>query len=115
MIASFKPPAPKQTLQERIQELQQTVSASRLNLWQQCRLKFYFRYVLRIKRSQSGAQYVGSLVHLILQAWNMARWKRALIETAVLKRHFEDQWAAKQHESKVWWDDGEQEDSKKEA
>jgi putative RecB family exonuclease len=103
------------TERDRIDELKTTVSASRLNLWQQCRLKFYFRYVLRIKRSQSGAQYVGSLVHLILQAWNMARWKRALIETVALKKQFEHLWAGKQNESKVWWDEGEQEESKKEA
>ena len=29
-----------------ISSLQQSVSASRLNCWLQCRLKFYFRYVL---------------------------------------------------------------------
>ena len=44
-----------------IADLKRTVSASRLNCWQTCRLKFYFRYVLQIKRAQSAAQYVGSI------------------------------------------------------
>jgi ATP-dependent helicase/DNAse subunit B len=115
MIASIKPPAPKQTLEERIQELLQTVSASRLNLWQTCRLKFYFRYVLRIKRSQSTAQYVGSLVHLILQHWNMARWRKKPMLTEALKQQFDQDWINEQDEEPVLWQPDEENESKKEA
>ena len=53
MIASFVPrPSTIPSEEDRIQELHQTVSAFRLNTWQSCRLKFYFRYVLKIKRAQ---------------------------------------------------------------
>jgi len=115
MIANIKPPAPRQTLEERVQELQETVSASRLNLWQTCRLKFYFRYVLRIKRSQSTAQYVGSMVHLVLQHWNMARWKRKPALADALKTQFEADWDTKQDENPVVWQPDEEQESKQEA
>jgi len=56
-----------------IEKLQKTVSASRLNCWLQCRLKFYFRYVLKINKPKTAALHFGSVVHLVLQQWNMAR------------------------------------------
>lgn len=116
MIASIKPPpAREQTLEERIQELLQTVSASRLNLWQTCRLKFYFRYILRIKRSQSTAQYVGSMVHLILQYWNMARWRKKPMLTEALKLQFDQDWINKQDEEPVVWQPEEEPSCKNEA
>jgi putative RecB family exonuclease len=59
-----------------IETLQKTVSASWLNCWLQCRLKFWFRYVQQISKPKTPSLHVGSVVHLILQAWNMARWKK---------------------------------------
>jgi len=59
-----------------VETLQKSVSASRLNTWLQCRLKFYFRYVQQISKPKTPSLHVGSVVHLILQAWNMARWKK---------------------------------------
>jgi PD-(D/E)XK nuclease superfamily len=113
MIASIKPPTPKQTLDERIQELQQTVSASRLNCWQSCRLKFYFRYVVRIKHSKSPAMYVGSLVHLLLQQWNVARWRKKPVLD--WKPQFDKDWVNEQDKEPVLWEEGEEQASKTEA
>ena len=117
MIAPVQPQplAQQQTVQERIEQLQQTVSASRLNCWQTCRLKFYFRYIVRIKRSQSPAQYVGSMVHLVLQDWNLARWRKKLVQTEVLKQQFEQGWIEKQDADPILWEEGEEEECKKEA
>jgi hypothetical protein len=117
MIAPLKqhPSAPEQTLGMRIKELQETVSASRLNLWQTCRQKFYNRYVLRIKRSQSAALYVGSMVHLVLQNWNMRRWRKQPILTDALKLQFDQDWISKQTEDPVVWQQGEEAESKTEA
>ena len=59
-----------------IEKLKKSVSASRLNCWLQCRLKFYFRYVLKISKPKTAALHFGSVVHLVLQHWNMTRWRR---------------------------------------
>jgi len=59
---------------EIINGLQQTVSASRLTLFLQCRLKFYFRYVLAIPKPKPPALHVGNTVHDVLKAWHKARW-----------------------------------------
>jgi hypothetical protein len=76
----------------RIEELQRTVSASRLNTWLQCRLKFYFRYVLKITKPKTAALHFGSVVHLVLQQWNMNRWRRQSFEIAKLKQVFDMGW-----------------------
>lgn len=108
-------PTPASSERDRVQELQQTVSASRLNTWQSCRLKFYFRYVLRIKRAQSTAQYVGSMVHLVLQNWNMARWRQEAINPDQFKKEFDESWVTKQAENPVKWKEGEEQESQTEA
>jgi CRISPR/Cas system-associated exonuclease Cas4 (RecB family) len=116
MIAATHSPASTDYSEaDRIQQLHQTVSASRLNTWQSCRLKFYFRYVLKIKRAQSSAQYVGSMVHLVLQNWNMARWRKQSIQTEVFQQQFELDWQLKQQESPIRWDTDEEADAKKES
>ncbi len=45
---------------ERLTVLRQTVSPSRLTLFLQCRLKFYFRYVAQIAKPKTPALHVGS-------------------------------------------------------
>ena len=116
MIATTQPPPPiDHSEADRIQELHQTVSASRLNTWQSCRLKFYFRYVLKIKRAQSAAQYVGSMVHLVLQNWNMARWRKQAIQTQIFQQQFELDWRSKQQENPIRWDTDEESESKLES
>ena len=61
---------------DRAVELRQTISASRLGVWLQCRLKFYFRYVAQIQRPPTPSMHAGSTVHAVLRTWNIARWRR---------------------------------------
>ncbi len=75
-----------------IETLQETVSASRLNTWLQCRLKFYFRYVQQISKPKTPSLHVGSVVHLILQAWNMSRWRKQEFQLEKFKKLFEEGW-----------------------
>ena len=75
-----------------IETLQKTVSASRLTTFLQCRLKFYFRYVQQISKPKTPSLHVGSVVHLILQAWNMARWRRQEFSLERFKKLFEEGW-----------------------
>jgi putative RecB family exonuclease len=59
---------------EVLQQLQETVSASRLGLYLQCRLKFWFRYVQKLLKPKSPSLHLGSAVHAVLKRWNKARW-----------------------------------------
>ena len=85
-----------------IETLQKTVSASRLNTWLQCRLKFFFRYVQQITKPKTPSLHVGSVVHLILQAWNMARWRKQAFEWERFRKLFDDGW--KDQSTKINWD-----------
>jgi len=75
-----------------MEKLKRTVSASRLNCWLQCRLKFYFRYVLKLTKPKTAALHFGSVVHLVLQQWNLTRWRRQPFEIAKLKQVFDTGW-----------------------
>ena len=57
MISALEPAAAPQP--RSLDELRATVSASRLNTWLGCRLKFYFRYVLGLTKPRTAALYVG--------------------------------------------------------
>jgi len=94
MIALAQPPPPIATPPQtnRIEDLQKTVSASRLNCWLSCRLKFYFRYILKITKPKTAALHFGSVVHLVLQQWNMARWRKQPFEITKLKQVFDMGW-----------------------
>ena len=46
-----------------VEMLMKTVSASRLNCWLQCRLKFFFRYVLKITKPKTPALHYGSVLN----------------------------------------------------
>jgi putative RecB family exonuclease len=115
MIALAQPvdriqsPQPKPT---RIEQLQQSTSATRLICWLQCRLKFYFRYVLQIKKAQTPALYFGDVVHSVLRAWSMARWKREQFELERFKALFEKGWA--EQSMQINWD-GEEDDQRRTA
>lgn len=99
------PPAPPATVSEKsTEELVQHVSASRLNTFHQCRLKFYFRYVLGIQKQKSSALHVGTTVHAVLQAWNRARWKKQSVTTDDLHNVFEKSWREEQVDAPVNWD-----------
>src|SRR2546423_11716288 len=87
----------------RVEELQKTISASRLGLWQQCRLKFYFKYVLGLMKPPTPARHVGSVVHAVLQAWNKARWRREGFVLERFKTLFEEGWKEKQAPAPINW------------
>ena len=91
--------------------LRDTVSASRLNCWLQCRLKFCFRYVLKIPKPKTPALHYGSVVHLVLQQWNMMRWRLQAIDMNGLKQVFETGW---KDQVNIDWD-GEEEAQKTSA
>ena len=96
----------------RIEVLQKSASATRLGCWLQCRLKFYFRYVLQIKKAQTPALFFGDVVHSVLRAWSMARWKREPFQVETFKMLFDKQWS--EQSSQINWD-GEEEDQRKTA
>jgi RecB family exonuclease len=66
--------AAPRTQNDVIADLQHTVSASRLTLFLQCRLKFFYRYVLALPKPKTPALHVGNTVHGVLKAWHKARW-----------------------------------------
>jgi putative RecB family exonuclease len=104
MIAEVEPQSPARSLED----LQKTVSATRLNTWLQCRLKFYFRYVAQVKKRPTPALHIGKVVHAVLQAWNKARWRRQPFAVEQFKTLFESDWAERQTKSAVGWE-GEEE------
>lgn len=106
MIAVAEPvvahQAASQPKADPVQELQKTISASRLNTWLQCRLKFFFRYVEGITKPPTPSLHVGSVVHLVLQHWNMARWKKQVFELQRFKTLFDTTWI--KQPAKIEWD-----------
>ena len=107
MIAVLEPQATapeKPQTRDPIAELQQTVSASRLGSWLACRLKFYFRYVLRLKKAPTPSMHAGSSVHAVLQQWNLSRWRREPFVTDRFQAVFAERWQTLQAESKINWD-----------
>ena len=95
---------------EIISSLQKTVSASRLNAFSHCRLKFYFRYVVKIPKAKTPALHVGSTIHTALKSWNKARWKDAPLTLKQLHDEFLKAWD--EPEEPVEWRDDKEEDQK---
>jgi RecB family exonuclease len=96
-------------------QLLATVSASRLGLWLQCRLKFYFRYVAGLVKPNTAARHVGSVVHAVLQQWSLARWRRAPLEGGMVATIFDNAWTATNEGEAIRWDDDEPEAAAKAA
>jgi CRISPR/Cas system-associated exonuclease Cas4 (RecB family) len=110
MIATVNPvqvqsPAQVKPQPNPIETLQKTVSASRLNCWLSCRLKFMFRYLQEIIKPPTPSLHVGSVVHLVLKAWNMTRWKRQPFQIERFKSLFDKAWA--DQPAKINWEDEE--------
>jgi putative RecB family exonuclease len=116
MIAAAQPmeeaTAPEPTRDEAVQRLQKMVSPSRLSLFLQCRLKFFFRYVLGLKKPKSAALHVGSSVHAVLKAWNKARWLQTPLSLKQLHDEFSKAWSDPSEEP-VKWEDGEEVEEQK--
>jgi RecB family exonuclease len=87
----------------RIEVLQEEVSASRLGLWSNCRLKFFFKYVLRLEKPATPALHVGKTIHSVLQAWNLARWKGQLLNHNRVREIFAQSWDEEQLEQNIDW------------
>ena len=99
-LANKSTPAPRD---EQMEYLRTTVSASRLFCWAQCRLKFFFRYVLQLVTPPSPALHIGSVVHAVLQEWSLARWRGEACDTDGLKAAYEYEWAERQQDSVIRW------------
>ena len=95
-----------------IDRLMKTVSPSRLTLFLQCRLKWYYRYVARIPKLKSAALHVGTCVHSVLKVQNKARWKGETLTLKQLHDEFSKAWAD-QTEEPIEWADGEEDEEKK--
>ncbi len=85
--------------------LQRTVSASRLNCFTQCRLKFYFRYVEEIQKLKTPALHVGSVVHIALKVWNKARWRKEPLTLIQLHQEFAEAWVDQEDDPVEWEND----------
>ena len=111
MIAIVESPSAIQrngtTKIDRVAELQQTISASRLGLWLQCRLRFFFCYVEGLQKPRTPSMHAGSTVHGVLQQWNMARWRREPFDVERFKTVFASQWSELQAGMNINWDGGE--------
>lgn len=93
------------------EELLQTISASRLGTWLSCRLKFYFRYLAGTPKPPSAAMRVGTIVHAVLQQWNLARWRKAPLMGDMVRTVFDQAWSDAEQEQPLDWE-GEEESNK---
>ena len=95
--------------------LREPVSASRINLFHSCRLKFYFRYVLKLNKPASAALYVGKTVHAMLQEWSKQRWLGKPADSAILLSHFNEHWQLSLRDDPVSFEAGEEETERNKA
>ncbi len=95
-----------------IDSLQRTVSPSRLTLFLQCRLKFWFRYVARLAKPKSAALHVGGSAHAVLKAWNKSRWRQEPLSLKQLHDAYTTAWAD-QTDEPIPWEPGEEDEEKK--
>ena len=115
MIALANPPVSSVRTFPADDNLTQVVSASRLNTFHSCRLKFYFRYVLELVKPGSAALFVGKAVHAALQQWSTARWRGQAHDAEALKAGFLMGWVTGQEDEPVAWDAGEEDDQQAKA
>jgi len=112
VIATLEPQAASA---KPIAKLRDTISASRLNTWLACRLKFYFHYVLGLRKPRTAALYVGTAVHGALKLWNLARWRKQPLTLTQLQQQFDTLWQTEQAKEQVRWEDGEEPGEKQTA
>ena len=79
------------------------LSASRLKTWQECRLKFYFRYVERIPADISPSLFIGRVIHRVLERWNLMRWRGEETSLDTLRPWFQLYWAEEQPQDGMTW------------
>ena len=88
--------------------LEEPVSASRINCFHSCRLKFFFRYLQRIEKPVTAALHVGKSVHHALQQWSKRRWLGDLSDAEAIRQDFDEGWKAQGDESPVAFEPGEE-------
>ena len=93
--------------------LTNVVSASRLNTFHTCRLKFYFAYVMELVKPATAALFVGRAVHSALQQWSTARWRGQAHDAESLKAGFLMNWITVQEDEPVKWEADEDEQQEK--
>ena len=86
------------------ERLTSVVSASRLNCFHSCRLKFFFRYVQELVKPATAALFVGKAVHAALQQWSTARWRGQSHDAESLKAGFLMNWITAQELEPVSWE-----------
>ncbi len=101
------PPPCEPSEKDIITGLQEQVSASRLSLFLQCRLKFYFRYVLKLRKPKTAALHLGNSVHIVLKAWNKARWIKKPLSLKEVHSLYLTAWTD-DSEGQVHWEAGEE-------
>ncbi len=89
-------------------ELLETISASRLGTWLSCRLKFYFRYLSGKPKKPSSAMRVGTVVHAVLQQWNLALWRKAPLLDERVRTVCDQAWANAEEDEPINWGDEEE-------
>ena len=94
LVDTLQPPA---TEDQTIHQLQQKVSPSKLVLFQSCRLKFFFRHVLRLNKPKAIPLHVGASVHSTLKAWNRARWRQEVPSWGLMYAAYTAAWIARAH------------------
>lgn len=107
-VAETPPPLSEAQVVDRLMKL---VSPSRLSLFLSCRLKFFFRYVLGLKKPKSAALHVGGSVHAVLKAWNKARWLQTPLTLKQLHDAYSKAWS--EADEPVEWEPGEEDEEKK--
>lgn len=81
------------------------VSATRLNTWLTCRLKYYYRYVERKPTPKTVATHVGSTVHTVLKLWSETRSQQRVIHERDLFGEYERAWYDALAVEPVKWED----------
>lgn len=115
MIALADPPSPPLTHKDKIEQLVSVVSTSRLNTFHQCRLKFFFRYVLELVKPGAVNLFVGKAVHAALQRWGVARWRGEPEDAETIKQALVDHWATARIEEPVEWEEETEEGHREKA
>ncbi len=75
-------------------DLISTVSASRLNTFHSCRLKYFWRYVEKVAAPSTPALHTGKAFHDVLRRFNLGRWKGTPCSREELHEGFLDYWAS---------------------
>ena len=111
-----KPPsAAPPTQADTIAQLQQSVSPSRLTLFQSCRLKFFFRHVAKLRKPKTASLHVGVVVHDVLRAWNRARWRQEVPSPHLMYAAYTAAWIAGQADEPVAWESPAEEEEQKQV